>query len=174
MRESVLLRRRLAMIFVTLGASIIVNGCGTNKPPSVQGSSSATAAISCSGGSVPCSASVNVPLILVDGSDPATYGLPIQCAVTAGSQTMKFTTATSMPWFAASPVSGSLQAGGSTIVAVPSISAASVSGRNIGQVTVSASGYTSNSQMAVELNCNVTEGSCLVAYSCNPKKNPLP
>ena len=174
MRESLLLRQRLTLILPALVVSSILNSCGTSKPPSVQTPSSASAAIGCLGGTVPCSASVEVPVIMVDGSDPATYGLPISCAVTAGNPAMNFTTAASMPWFAASPVSGSLPAGGSTTVAVPSISAASVSGRNIGQVTVSASGYNSNSQMAVELNCNVTAGSCLVAYSCDPKTNPLP
>lgn len=174
MRESILLRQSLTMIFLALVMSIILNGCGTSKPPSVQTSSLATASIGCASGNVPCSASIEVPVILVDGSDPATYGLPISCAVTAGSQAMNFTTASSMPWFAASPTSGSLQPSGSTTVVIPSISAVNVSGRNIGQVSVSASGYSTNSQMAVELNCNVAAGSCIVAYSCNPSANPLP
>src|SRR5690242_9675877 len=128
--------------------SSMLNSCGTTKPPSVQSSSLAAATVACPGGNVPCSAHIDVPLILVDGSDPATYGIPMSCSVTAASQAMKFTTATSMPWFAASPVSGSLEAGGSTTVGVPSISAVNVSGRNIGQVTVSASGYSTNNQMA--------------------------
>lgn len=177
-RESVPLRQRLAIIFLALVMSIILNSCGTSQPPSVQTSPQATASIGCSGGSVPCSASVEVALILVDGSDPASYGLPISCAVTAGSQTMNFTTATSMPWFGATPTSGSLEPSASTTIAVSSISAASVSGRNIGQVSVSASGYSTNSQMAVELNCNVapgtTSGTCVVAYSCDPSAHPLP
>jgi hypothetical protein len=174
MPDSVTLGQRLTIILLALGMSYVLNSCGTNEPPSVQSSSSATAAIECSGANLPCSASVEVPLILVDGSDPATYGMPIACAMTAGGEAMNFTTATSMPWFSASPASGSLQPGGSTTIGVPSVSANSVSGRNIGQVTVSASGYTSNSQMAVELNCNIAAGSCVVAYSCNPETNPLP
>jgi len=169
----VLLRQRLTMVLLVVVMSML-NSCGTSKLPSVQSSPLAASTVGCPDGNVPCSAHIEVPLILVDGSDPGTYGIPMSCSVTAGSQAMKFTAATSMPWFAASPVSGSLEAGGSITVGVPSISAVNVSGRNIGQVTLSASGYSSNSQMAVELNCNVAGGTCLVAYSCNPKTHPLP
>ena len=169
-----LLRQCLTIVLLVLFVSSMLNSCGTAKPPSVQSSPLAASTVGCPAGNVPCAAHIDVPLILVDGSDPGTYGIPMSCSVTAASQAMRFTTATSMPWFAASPTSGSLEGGGSTTVGVPSISAANVSGRNIGQVTVSASGYSTNSQMAVELNCNVAEGSCLVAYSCNPKTHPLP
>jgi hypothetical protein len=173
----VLLRQRWTTILLALVMSGALISCGTNTPPSIQGVPSATAAIACPGGNLPCSAHIEVPLILIDGSDPATYGIPMSCSITAGDQAMKFTTATSQPWFAASPVSGTLQPGGNTTITVPSLNASGVSGRNLGQVAVSASGYSTNSQMAVELNCNVTNiaaGKCLVAYSCNPKTNPLP
>lgn len=171
------LRQRLTTIFLASVMSGTVISCGTSKPPMVPTTALATAAIGCPGGNVPCSAHIEVPLILVDGSDPATYGIPMSCSVTAGGQAMKFTTTPSQPWFAASPVSGTLESGGSTTITVPSLNATGVSGRNLGQVTVSASGYSTNSQMAVELNCNITNpaaGKCLVAYSCNPKTNPLP
>lgn len=172
-----LLRQSLTTIVLALVMSGTLISCGTNAPPSIQGVPVATAEIGCPVGNLPCSAHIEVPLILIDGSDPATYGIPMSCSVTAGGKAMKFTTTTSQPWFAASPGSGTLQSGGSTTLTVPSLNATGVSGRNLGQVTVSASGYSSNSQMAVELNCNVTNiaaGSCLVAYSCNPKTNPLP
>lgn len=178
MLESVPSRQRSAIIFLALVMSIMLNSCGTNQPSSFQSTPQAHASIGCSGANVPCSAKVEVPLITVDGSDPASYGLPVSCALTAGNQTMNFTTATttanSAAWFGATPTSGSLQPSGNTTVAVSSISAANVSGRNIGQVSVSASGYSTNSQMAVELNCNVAAGSCVVAYSCNPSAYPLP
>ena len=172
-----LLRQRLTTIVLVLVMSGTMTSCGTNMPPSIKGVPLATAAIGCPGGSAPCSAHVEVPLILIDGSDPATYGIPMSCSVTAGGQAMKFTTTPSQPWFAASPVAGNLQSGGSTTITVQSLNATGVSGRNLGQVTVSASGYSTNSQMAVELNCNltnITAGTCIVAYSCNPKTNPLP
>ena len=175
---AVLLRQRLTTLFLALVMSGSLISCGTNTPPSIQGVPLATAAVGCPGGSIPCSAQIEVSLSLVDGSDPATYGIPVSCSVTAGGEAMKFTTTTSQPWFAVSPVTGSLQSGESTAIGVPSLNAAGVSGRNLGQVTVSASGYSTNSQMAVELNCknvtNPTAASCLVAYSCNPKTNPLP
>ena len=152
--------------------------CGTTTPPSIQGVPLATAAIGCPGGNMPCSAQIEVSLSLIDGSDQATYGIPMSCSVTAGGEAMKFTATPSQPWFAASPASGALQSGESAVIGVPSLNAAGVNGRNLGQVTVSASGYSTNSQMAVELNCknvtNPTTASCLVAYSCNPKTNPLP
>ena len=166
--------QRLTIVLLALVMSSLLNSCGTNAPPSVSGVPLASSAIGCSTGNVPCSASIEVPQVLVDGVDPSSYGIPVSCSITAGGQAMKFTTATSQPWFAASPVSGSLQSGGSTTIAVPSLNAANVNGKNIGQVTVSASGYSVNSQMAVELNCNAIKGSCVVAYSCNPKTNPLP
>jgi len=168
------LRQRLTIVLLALVMSSILNSCGTSKPPSVQSSPLAASAVGCSGGNVPCSAHIEVPLILVDGSDPATYGIPMSCSVTAGSQAMKFTTAPSTPWFGVSPGFGSLQPSGSATIGVQSLSAVNVSGRNIGQVTVSAPGYSTNSQMAVELNCNVVGGSCVVAYSCDPKAHPLP
>ena len=169
-----LLRQRLTIVFLALVMSSILNSCGTSKPPSVESSHFAASTIGCSGGNVPCSAHIDVPLILVDGSDPATYGIPMSCSMTAGGQAMKFTTAPSTPWFGVSPGFGSLQPGSSATIGVQSLSAVNVSGRNIGQVAVSASGYSTNSQMAVELNCNVAGGSCVVAYTCNPKTNPLP
>jgi hypothetical protein len=40
------------------------------------------------------------------------------------------------------------------------VNGANVSARNIGAVTVSASGYADNKEMQVELNCNVVAGTC--------------
>jgi hypothetical protein len=54
------------------------------------------------------------------------------------------------------------------------MNAANVSARNIGAVTVSASGYADNNQMQVELNCDVAAGTCKVAFTCEPKTSPLP
>lgn len=96
------------------------------------------------------------------------------CSVTANSNTMKFSATPSMPWFGVSPYSGTLQPNGSTTLGVVAINASNVSSRNIGNVTVSASQYKDNSQMAVELNCDVIAGTCKVAFSCNPKTDPLP
>jgi hypothetical protein len=87
---------------------------------------------------------------------------------------MKFVAVPSQPWFGVSPVNGTLAAGGTSTIEVNAVNAANVNGRNIGTVTVSAPGYSDNSQMAVELNCNDTEATCSVAFSCNPKTNPLP
>ena len=168
------LRQRLTIALLALVIANTLNGCGTNKPPVVQSPPLATSAIGCPGGTLPCSASMEVPLILVNGADPATYGIPISCSVTAGSQAMKFSTVPSTPWFTVSPVSGSLQPGGSSTIGVPNLNAANVNARNIGVVTVNASGYATNNQMAVELNCNLAAGSCVVAYSCEPSTHPLP
>jgi len=87
---------------------------------------------------------------------------------------MNFVATPSQPWFAISPSGGTLQPGENTTIRIYSLNAANVSSRNIGVVTVTASGYADNSQMAVELNCDVAAGSCKVAYSCDPKINPLP
>lgn len=112
--------------------------------------------------------------MLIDGTDPATFGIPIACSLTASSQTMNFVAVPSQPWFGVSPGNGTLEADGNETIQVTAVNALNVSGRNIGVVTVSASGYSENSQMAVELNCNDTAGMCTVAFSCNPKTNPLP
>jgi hypothetical protein len=168
------LRNRFVISFFVVVSGFFLNSCGTPQQPAIQSSPAlAKATIGCSSGS-PCSASLEVPLILVNGTNPATFGIPISCSLTAGSQPMNFGTAASQPWFATSPASASLQAGASTTIGVFSISSANVSTRNLGNVTVSASGYSSNSQMGVELNCNVEAGSCVVAFSCDPKTNPLP
>ncbi|MGO9538992.1 MAG: hypothetical protein ACLPN2_00185 [Terriglobales bacterium] len=87
---------------------------------------------------------------------------------------MNFVTVPSQPWFGSSPGNGTLQPSASTTISVNSMNAASVSDRNVGSLTVSASGYSDNNQMQVELNCNVPEGKCTVAFSCNTKTNPLP
>jgi hypothetical protein len=123
---------------------------------------------------MPCSGSLDVSQILVDGTDPATLGVAMSCSVTASSQTMKFITVPSQPWFGVSPGDGILAADGTGTLQVTALNAANVNGRNIGVVTVSASGYSDNSQMAVELNCDVGAGSCKMAFSCDPKTNPLP
>jgi hypothetical protein len=166
-------RANLAFLFV-LALSFIIQACGSFRPPVISTPAPTTSAIACPSGNVPCSGSLDVPLTLVDGTDPATFGIPITCSLTAGAQAMKFTTVTSMPWFGVSPRSGTLGAGGGITIAVSSINAAGVNARNVGAVTVSAPGYKDNSQMAVELNCNVGAGSCKVAFSCEPKKFPLP
>jgi hypothetical protein len=87
---------------------------------------------------------------------------------------MNFVNVPSQPWFGSFPGNGTLQPGASTTISVNSINAASVSNRNIGSLAVSASGYSDNNQMQVELNCNVPAGKCTVAFSCNTKTNPLP
>ena len=153
--------------------SISLNGCG-NGHLLAPSASPDTSTIGCPGNNMPCAASREVPQTLVDGTDPATYGIPIACSVTAGSHEMKFITTPSQPWFGVSPGAGDLQPGASTTLGVLSLNAANVSGRNVGVVTVTASGYADNSQMAVELNCDMVRGTCNVAFSCNPKANPLP
>jgi hypothetical protein len=166
-------RANLAFLFV-LGLTFVIQACGSFRPPVVSTPAPATSAIACPSGNVPCSGSLDVPLTLVDGTDPATFGIPITCSLTAGTQAMNFTMVPSMPWFGVSPGSGTLAAGGSTTIAVSSINAAGVNARNVGAVTVSAPGYKDNSQMAVELNCNAAAGNCKIAFSCEPKKFPLP
>lgn len=148
--------------------------CGSTGHLPPPNPSLAKSVIGCPGGNLPCSGSLDVPLILVDGTDPATFGIPVACSVTASSQTMNFVVLPSQPWFGVSPVNGTLAGNGSATLQVNTVNAASVNGRNIGLVTVSAPGYSDNSQMAVELNCNVTAGTCKVAFSCDPKTNPLP
>jgi len=169
----VLLRRHAWMLHFALAASLYLCGCGTHTPPSPAQPLNASS-IGCPGNGAPCAGSVDVPQILVNGTDPATYGLPIACTVTANSRAMRFSATPTMPWFGVSPFSGSLQPDGTTTLAVNSVSAINVSSRNIGAVTVSASGYKDNSQMQVELNCDVAAGSCKVAFTCDPKANPLP
>jgi hypothetical protein len=153
--------------------SISMNGCGNGHLPAPSASPD-TSSIGCPGNNMPCAASREVAQILVDGTDPATYGIPISCSLTAGSHEMKFITTPSQPWFGVSPAAGDLQPGASTTLGVLSLNAASVSARNVGVVTVTASGYADNSQMAVELNCDVAADRCKVAFSCTPKTNPLP
>jgi len=168
---TVLPRINLMFLF-TLIAICVLQGCGTTRPPAISNSSLASSEIGCNNGA--CSGSVEVPLILVNGTDPATFGLPISCSVTAGSQAMSFIAVPSMPWFGVSPGSGKLDAGGTTALSVNSMNGSAVSGRNIGIITLSASGYKDNNQMAVELNCNILAGTCKVAFSCEPSKYSLP
>jgi hypothetical protein len=168
---------RICLIFFlsTFAAILFFEGCGTSRPSAVPNPSLASSTIGCN--NTPCSGSVDVPLILVDGADPGALGLPISCSVTAGAQTMNYIAAPSTPWFGVYPESGELAASGSTALSVNSINASNISGRNIGVVTVSAPGYNDNSQMAVELNCNVegvATGTCKIAFSCQPSKYPLP
>jgi hypothetical protein len=166
----------LSRIILVLGFMLlalwVLQGCGTSRPPLVPVSSLASSTIGCN--TVACSGSVDAPLLLVDGSDPATLGLPISCSMTAGSQAMNFIAAPSTAWFGVTPGSGQLAVATSTTISVNSMNASAVSTRNIGVVTVSASGYQNNSQMAVELNCNVEAGTCKIAFSCEPNQHPLP
>lgn len=164
---------RITLIFVFLLLAIwILQGCGTSPPPVIPPSSLASSTVGCN--NMPCSGSAEVPLILVDGTDPATFGLPMSCSVSAGAQTMSFIAVPSTAWFGVSPGSGKLVADGSTIVSVTSMNATGVNARNIGVVTLTASGYKDNSQMTVELNCNIVAGTCKVAFSCKPSKYPVP
>ena len=87
---------------------------------------------------------------------------------------MNFTTIPSQAWFGVSPGAGTLQPETTTTLTVASLNAANVSARNVGAITVSAAGYADNSQMEVELNCNVAADTCTVAFSCDPKTNSLP
>ena len=166
------LRDRLAICFFATTISGFIYGCGSGHLPAP--SSSLKSAIGCPGGNLPCTGSIEVSQVLVSGTDPVTYGLPISCSVTASTQAMKFVAVPSQSWFGASPGNGTLQPGTSTTIAVTSMNAANVSGRNVGAVTVSASGYTDNNQMQVDLNCDVVAGTCKVAFTCDPKNNPLP
>jgi hypothetical protein len=167
------LRHRVATSLFVLVVACSFCGCGGGSlPPSTP--SLAHSSIGCPGGNLPCTGSLDVSQVIVDGTDPATFGIPISCSVTASSQTMKFITVPSQPWFGVSPGGGTLAADGTATIQVSALNAAHVSGRNIGLVTVSAAGYSDNSQMGVELNCDVTAGSCKVAFSCDPKTNPLP
>lgn len=169
-----LLRHRIVSCFVVSLVACSFYGCGTGGPLPPPAPALAKSAIGCAGGSTPCAGSLDVSQVLVNGTAPATFGIPVACSVTAGSQTMKFVAVPSQPWFGVSPVNGTLAAGGTSTIEVNAVNAANVNGRNIGTVTVSAPGYSDNSQMAVELNCNDTEATCSVAFSCNPKTNPLP
>ena len=165
--------RHCLLACMIAGAICAICSCGTGTLPAPP-TSATKSTIGCPGGSQPCSGSVQVPLILVNGTDPATFGLPISCSLTAGSQTMNFITVPSQPWLGSFPTNGTLLPSSSTTVSVNSLSGANVSNRNIGNVTVSASGYSDNNSMQVELNCDVLAGSCKVAFSCNTKTNPLP
>jgi len=166
-------RIHLICISISMLAAIsLFEGCGTSAAPAVAKSSLASSTIGCN--KTPCSGSVAVPLILVDGADPAALGLPISCSLTAGAHTLNFVAAPSTRWFGVTPGSGELAAAGSTALSINSVDGSAVNGRNIGVVTVSAPGYNDNSQMAVELNCDVAAGTCTVAFSCQPSKYPLP
>lgn len=153
-------------------AACALQGCSSSGPLVSPSSSLASSTIGCN--NMPCSGSAEVPLIIVDGADPASFGVPISCSLTAAGQGMTFIAAPSTAWFGVTPGSGVLPARGSTTISVSSINASGVSDRNIGVVTVTASGYKDNNQMAVELNCNIAAGSCKVAFSCEPSKYPLP
>ncbi|HEV2730150.1 MAG TPA: hypothetical protein VGV15_08960 [Terriglobales bacterium] len=167
-------RHRVVICFFALVVACSFYGCGSIGHLPASTASLAKSVVGCPGGNMPCSGSLDVSQILVDGTDPATFGIPIACSVTAGSQTMKFVAVPSQPWFGVSPGDGTLAADATATIQVTAMNAANVNGRNIGVVTISASGYSDNRQMAVELNCNVAAGSCTVAFSCNPKTNPLP
>ena len=167
------LRRHSWMFLFATAASVCLCSCGAHMPPQPAQPLNASS-IDCPANNAPCAGSIDVPQILVNGTDPATYGLPISCTVTANSSAMKFSATPTVPWFSVSPFSGSLQPDGTTTLAVNSLSAINVSSRNIGAVTVSAAGYKDNSQMQVELDCNVAAGSCKVAFTCAPQADPLP
>lgn len=167
-----LLRPIIPIFLVVLLGACILQGCGTYRLPVIPNSQLASSTVGCN--NMSCSGSAEVPLILVDGTDPATFGVPISCSVTAGAQSMSFIAAPSTPWFGVSPTSGTLSAHASTTISVSSINASGVSARNVGVVTLSASGYKDNNQMAVELDCNIAAGNCKVAFSCEPAKYPLP
>jgi hypothetical protein len=167
-----MLSRIILFLGFMLLALWVLQSCGTPRPPVVPTSSLVSSTIGCN--NMPCSGSVDAPLILVDGSDPGTLGLPIACSMTSGSQAMNFIAAPSTAWFGVAPGSGQLSVATSTTISVNSMNAAGVSARNVGVVTVSASGYKDNSQMAVELNCNVDAGACKIAFSCELSKYPLP
>jgi hypothetical protein len=160
------------MGFFVLVIACSFYSCGNSGHLPAPTPSLVKSAIGCPGGN--CAGSLDVSQILVDGTDPATFGIPISCSVTASSQAMKFVAVPSQPWFGVTPGNGNLAANGTATIQVNAMNSANVSGRNIGTVTISASGYSDNSQMAVELNCNVAAGLCQVAFSCNPKTNPLP
>jgi hypothetical protein len=165
--------RDFVICFFALLVGLSLCGCGSGQLPAPLASAEKST-ISCPGNNLPCNGSMEVSQTLVDGTDPATFGIPMSCSVTAGSAEMNFTTIPSQAWFGVSPGAGALQPGTTTTLAVTSLNAADLSGRNVGTVTVSASGYADNSQMAVELNCNVAANTCTVAFTCNPKTNPLP
>jgi len=165
--------RDLVICFFVLLVSLSPCGCGSGQLPAPLAPAEKST-ISCPGNNLPCSGSMEVSPILVDGTDPATYGIPMSCSVTAGTGEMNFTTIPSQAWFGVSPGAGVLQPGTSTSMAVTSLNAANLSGRNVGTVTVSAAGYADNNQMEVELSCNVAANTCSVAFSCDPRTNPLP
>jgi hypothetical protein len=165
--------RDFVICFFLLLVSLSLYGCASGHLPAPLASAEKST-ISCPGNNMPCNGSIKVPQILVDGTDPATYGIPMSCSVAAGSGKMNFTTIPSQAWFGVSPGAGTLQPGTATTLAVASLNAANVSGRNVAAVTVSAAGYADNNQMEVELNCNVAADTCTVAFSCDPKTNPLP
>jgi hypothetical protein len=121
-----------------------------------------------------CEQSLAVTRTLINGDDPATYGIPISCSVRANGHTMNFMATASAPWFTVSPATGILTPGGRTAIGVLSIDATGVpDSRNTGVVTVSAPGFSDNNQMAVELDCS--GGSvCNVGYSCDPSQFPIP
>ncbi len=165
--------RDFVICFFVLLVSLSLYSCGSGQLPAPLASAEKST-ISCPGNNLPCNGSIEVSQVLVDGTDPATYGIPMSCSVTAGSGEMHFTTIPSQAWFGVSPGAGALQPGTTTILAVTSLNAANVSGRNVGTVAVSAAGYADNNQMEVELNCNVAADTCSVAFSCDPQTNPLP
>ena len=165
--------RDFVICFLVLLVSLFLHGCGNGQLPALLASAEKST-ISCPSNNLPCNGSIEVSQILVDGTDPATFGIPMSCSVTAGSGEMNFTTIPSQAWFGVSPGAGALQPGNATSLAVTSLNAANVSGRNVGTVTVSAAGYATNNQMEVELNCNVAADTCTVAFSCDPQTNPLP
>ena len=166
-------RRIRVVTFLLVFVAPFLLRCGGGEPPPAK-PSLAHSSVGCPSGNMPCTGSLDVPLLLVNGTDPATFGIPISCSVTASDQQMTFITVPSQPWFGVSPGNGTLAADATTTIQVTALNAASVSGRNVGVVTVSAAGYSDNGQMAVELNCNVPAATCKVAFSCDSKANPLP
>ena len=165
-------RHRFATCVIVLAAGVLCSYGGGSLPAPPASANKST--IGCPSGNQPCSGSVHVPQILVNGTDPATYGLPMSCSLTSGSLTMDFVTVPSQPWFGSSPGNGTLQPNRTTTISVTAMNAANVSNRNIGSLTVSASKYSDNNQMQVELNCNVVAGTCTVAFSCDVSKHRLP
>ncbi len=168
-----LLRHQVKICIFVLLLCCSFYSCGNSGQLPAPTPALAKSAIGC-GGDLPCAGSLDVSQILVNGTAPATFGIPMECSLTAGSQAMNFIAVPSQPWFGVSPGNGTLAADSTATMQVTALNAANVNGRNIGTVTVSASGYSDNTQMAIEVNCNDTAGTCTVAFSCDPKTNPLP
>ena len=65
--------RDFVICFFLVLVSLSLNGCGSGHLPAPLASAEKST-ISCPGNNMPCNGSIEVPQILVDGTDPATYG----------------------------------------------------------------------------------------------------